>query len=89
LVFAGWRRVDDLEDRTITVWSKEDVPPATPVNAPQVPPHWQGLLWGILPISSSILAMLLALIPEKQWTKRLAVEPSSTHDNLVLGRMIS
>jgi hypothetical protein len=89
LVFAGWRRVDDLEDRTITVWSKEDVPPATPVNAPQVPPHWQGLLWGILPISSSILAMLLALIPEKQWNKRPAVEPSSTHDNLVLGRMIS
>src|SRR5579872_1114198 len=89
LVFAGWRKVDDLEDRTITVWSKEDVPPATPVNAPQIPPHWQGLLWGILPISSSILAMLLALIPEKQWNERPAVEPSSAHENLVLGRMIS
>ena len=89
LVFAGWRKVDDLEDRTITVWSKEDMAPATPVNAPQIPPHWQGLLWGILPISSSILAMLLALIPEKQWDKRPAVVPSSTHENLVLGRMIS
>jgi hypothetical protein len=89
LVFAGWRKVDDLEDRTITVWSKEDVAPATPVNAPQIPPHWQGLLWGILPISSSILAMLLALIPEKQWDKRRVVEPASSHENLVLGRMIS
>ena len=89
LVFAGWRKVDDLEDKTITIWSKEDVPPATPVNAPQIPPHWQGLLWGILPISSSILAMLLALIPEKQWDKRPAVAPSSAHEDLVLGRMIS
>jgi hypothetical protein len=89
LVFAGWRKVDDLEDKTISVWSKEDVPPATPVNAPQIPPHWQGLLWGILPISSSILAMLLALIPEKQWDRRTVVQPASSHENLVLGRMIS
>jgi len=89
LVFAGWRKVDDLEDKTISVWSKEDVPPATPVNAPQIPPHWQGLMWGILPISSSILALLLALIPEKQWEKRTVVQPSSSHENLVLGRMIS
>jgi hypothetical protein len=89
LVFAGWRKVDDLEDKTISVWSKEDVPPATPVNGPQIPPHWQGLLWGILPISSSILALLLALIPEKQWDRRPVIQPSSTHDNLVLGRMIS
>jgi hypothetical protein len=89
LVFAGWRKVDDLEDKTITVWSKEDVPPATPVNAPQIPPHWQGLLWGILPISSSILAMLLALIPERQWDRRTVLQPSSAHENLVLGRMIS
>jgi hypothetical protein len=89
LVFAGWRKVDDLEDRTISVWSKEDVPPATPVNAPQIPPRWQGLMWGILPIGSSILAMLLILIPEKQWDRERAVEPSSSHEDLVLGRVIS
>ena len=29
LVFGGWRRVDDLENRTITVWSKDGVAPAT------------------------------------------------------------
>jgi len=89
LVFAGWRKVDDLEDKTISVWSKEDVPPATPVNAPQIPPRWQGLMWGTLPICSSILAMLLALIPEKQWDQRRVVQPSSAHENLVLGRLIS
>ena len=89
LVFAGWRKVDDLEDKTITVWSKEDVPPATPLNAPQIPPHWQGVMWGTLPICSSILALLLALIPEKQWSKRRVVQPASEHENLVLGRLAS
>jgi len=89
LVFAGWRRVDDLEDKTITVWSKEDVPPAVAINAPQIPPHWQGLMWGILPIGSSILAMLLVLIPERRWHKRRVVEPSTARENLVLGRLAS
>jgi hypothetical protein len=35
------------------------------------------------------LALLLALIPEKQWDEERVVEPSSSHENLVLGRMIS
>jgi hypothetical protein len=89
LAFGGWREVDDLEDKTITVWSKEDVPPAVPVNAPQIPPRWQGLMWGILPIGSSILAMFLVLIPEKRWHARRVVQPAPAHENLVLGRLIS
>jgi hypothetical protein len=89
LVFGGWRRVDDLEDRAVTVWSKDDVPPALPVNAPQIPPHWQGLMWGILPIGSSIFAMLLVLIPEKRWHARRVVQPSAAHENLVVGRLVS
>jgi hypothetical protein len=85
LVFGGWRRVDDLEDKTITVWSKDDVPPAVAVNAPQIPPHWQGLMWGIFPIGSSILAMLLVLIPEKRWHrhKRPVAAPYTTEKHLV------
>ncbi len=89
LVFGGWRKVDDLEDKTVTVWSKDDVPPAVPVNAPQIPPRWQGVLWGILPIGSSILAMFLVLIPEKQWHARRVAQPAPAHENLVLGRLIS
>jgi hypothetical protein len=89
LVFAGWRKVDDLEDRTISVWSKEDAPPATPVNAPQIPPSWQGLMWGILPIGSSILAMLLVLIPDKKPVQARVSRPETTDENLVLGRLIS
>jgi hypothetical protein len=91
LVFAGWRRVDDLEDKTITVWSKEDVPPAVAVNAPQIPPRWQGIMWGILPIGSSILAMVFVLIPEKRWQrhKRRVVAPRAADQDLVLGRAAS
>jgi len=89
LVFAGWRRVDDLEDRTITVWSKDDVPPATPVNAPQVPPAWHGLLWGILPIGSSIAAMLLVLLPDKKPVRAGVPRTESASEGLALGRLIS
>jgi len=89
LVFAGWRKVDDLEDRTISVWGKEDVPPATPMNAPQMPPAWQGILWGILPIGSSILALALALIPERKRVEARVPEAQPADDNLVLGRLVS
>ena len=91
LVFAGWRRVDDMEDRTITIWSKDDVPPATPVNAPQMPPAWQGLMWGILPIGSSILAVLLVLIPDRKMAEQRLVQPATDSDqrDLVFGRLIS
>jgi hypothetical protein len=94
MVFAGWRRVDNLEDRTIYVWSKDGVPPATPLNAPQMPSHWQGLMWGILPIGSSILAMLFLLIPDER--KRYqpqadaeAVRQPAGSEDLVLGRILS
>jgi hypothetical protein len=91
LVFGGWRRVDDLEDKTITVWSKEDVPPALAVNAPQIPPHWQGLMWGIFPMGSSILAMLLVLIPEKRLRrhKRKVAAPYATDQHLVVESVAS
>lgn len=89
LVFAGWRKVDDLEDKEITVWSKEGVPPATAMNSPQMPPLWQGLMWGVLPIGSSVLAMLLALIPDRRWAERRIAQPSSAGEDLALGRLIS
>jgi hypothetical protein len=89
LSFAGWRRVDQLEDSTISIWSKDGVPPAVPLNAPQMPPHWQGLMWGILPIGSSILAFLVVLIPEKQRHSRWETETSVAHEDLVPGRMAS
>jgi hypothetical protein len=89
LVFAGWRRVDDLEDKTITVWSREDVAPAVAVNAPQIPARWQGLVWGVLPIGSSILAMFLVLIPERRWHRQRVVQPRAADQDLALERLAS
>jgi len=87
LTFAGWRPVDSLEDNTIIVWSKDGVPPAAPVNAPQIPPHWQGLMWGILPFGSSLLAILVVLIPQKRRQDVRSEYPSVGDEELVSGRM--
>jgi hypothetical protein len=89
LAFAGWRPVDHLDDETITVWSKDGVPPATALNAPQMPPHWQGLMWGIFPFGSSILAILVLLIPEKRRQPVEARYPVVRDGQLGLGRMVS
>jgi hypothetical protein len=89
LSFAGWRTVDSLEDKTITVWSKDGIPPAVPMNAPQTPPRWQGIMWGIFPFGSSILAMLVILIPEKQRQERRASRPVVADENLIHGRLVS
>lgn len=95
LVFAGWRHVDNLSDNTITIWAKDGVAPATPMNVSQIPPAWQGLLWGTLPFGSSILALLLALIPDKRRRSEYdeeeeedAVTPIS-QPNPAPGRMVS
>ena len=66
LYFAGWRQVDELDNKTITVWGKDGVAPAIPMNASQRPPHWQGVLWGTLPFGFSILALLVIWLPEKR-----------------------
>ena len=42
--FAGWRKVESYESGTITVWSKEDVPPAKPIPSDAMPTALEGLL---------------------------------------------
>jgi hypothetical protein len=66
LWFAGWREVEVYDGGQIHVWSKEDVPPARKIESDAMPAPWEGLLWGILPMGCSILAILLALlIPDR------------------------
>jgi hypothetical protein len=89
LSFAGWRQVDSLEEKTISVWSKDDVPPATPVNAPQMPARWEGIMWGILPFGSSLLAMLVVLLPEERRQEHRTKAPIATWESLVHGRLVS
>lgn len=92
LVFSGWRKVDDLENRTISIWSRDSVPPAAPIDSPQRPVAWEGVLWGILPIGSSVLAMLLLLIPTRRRADEKVTDSTErppAHEDLVLGRLIS
>ncbi len=89
LTFAGWRPVDHLNDGTITIWSKDGVPPAQPLNAPQIPPHWQDVIWGVCPFGSSIVAILVLLIPEKRRQAAEARYPAVRDGELGLGRMVS
>lgn len=89
LTFAGWRRVDSVDDNTIAIWGKDGVPPATTINAPQRPPHWQGIMWGTLPFGSSLLALLVVLIPDDRRRETLDDESTTRHGDLVSGRMAS
>ena len=89
LSFAGWRPVDSLVDKTITVWSKDGVPPATPMNTSQIPAHWQGLLWGTLPFGSSILAILVLMIPQKKRAQRRVDRGAAAGETFVQGRLVS
>ena len=89
LSFAGWRPVDYLDNRTVIVWSKDGVPPALPLNAPQIPPHWHGLMWGIFPLGSSLLAILVLLIPGSKPFESRADEPQVADEQLVHRRLVS
>jgi hypothetical protein len=59
------------------------------MNVPQIPPHWDGLMWGTLPFGSSILAILVLLIPQRKRLERRAGVEFAPDENLVGGRMAS
>lgn len=87
LTFAGFRRADTLEDKTITIWSKEGAPPAVPMNTALIPPHWQGLMWGTLPFGSSLLALLVLLIPGERGPRAADERSSNAAEDLEPGRL--
>jgi hypothetical protein len=77
LTFVGWRKIETFNNGEITAWSKEDVPPAHRIPSDAVPPVWQGLLWGILPIGMSFLAIFFEFfLPQ---TRRIAVGGIPVH----------
>lgn len=81
LYFTGWIRMGSLDNGTITIWGKNNVPPATPRSAAQIPPVWQGIMWGTLPFGSSILAILVLLIPNE---KRREQEGSGSENEWIV-----
>ncbi len=68
LAFAGWRQEEIYDNGNVTLWTKEDVPPAKRLDfGGFMPTEMQGLLWGILPVASSLFALLLiVLLPERR-----------------------
>lgn len=86
LAFVGYRKVDQLDNKAITIWGRDGTPPAAPMNMALIPPHWQGLMWGTLPFGSSLLALLLLFIPDHHLpSDRLVAVPEA--EELEPGRL--
>ncbi|HZR57538.1 MAG TPA: hypothetical protein VFA74_11740 [Terriglobales bacterium] len=77
VAFAGWRRIETYDQGEITVWSKDDVPPARPIPSDAIPTAFEGLMWGTLPIGSSILAVLFLLFLPDRRIARVSEEAES------------
>ncbi len=68
LAFAGWRKAETYDNGNVTLWTKEDVPPARRLEfVGFVPTPVEGIFWGILPMASSLLAVFLVLlVPDRR-----------------------
>ena len=79
--FAGWQKVETYDSGSITVWSREDIPPARPIPSDAMPTAIEGIMWGIFPIGSSFLAILLAfLLPDRERVRNTLVVPPHARD---------
>jgi hypothetical protein len=87
VAFAGWRQVESYDSGAITVWSKDDVPPARPIPSDAMPTPWEGLMWGTLPFGCSILALaLVILLPDrvrKRGDERVVGFPAAAEEEMV------
>jgi hypothetical protein len=73
LAFAGWRPAEVYDDGGITLWTKDDAPPARHIDfGNAVPTQWQGIMWGTLPFGASLLAIFVVLLPAE---RRRRTEP--------------
>ncbi len=67
LAFAGWRKTEIYDRGNVTLWVKDGIPPAHKIYFGTPPTQLQGILWGTLPIGTSILGLILALVlPDKR-----------------------
>ncbi len=68
LAFAGWRKAETYDNGNVTLWTKEDVPPAKRLEfVGFMPTETEGIMWGILPLASSLFALfLILLVPERR-----------------------
>ncbi len=67
LAFAGWRKEETYDHGNLSLWVKDGIAPARPTDLGVRPTAMEGILWGTLPIGSSILALLLViLLPDRR-----------------------
>ena len=74
LAFAGWRKTEIYDRGNVSLWVKDGIPPAHPTPYGQPPTAMEGLLWGTLPIGSSIVALILILLFPDRRQRRETIE---------------
>ncbi len=78
IAFAGWRQVEAYENGNVTLWSKEDVPPARDLNTHTTLPGIERVLWGVVPLLCLILALLLMIAtPERDEEVEIMALPTT------------
>lgn len=58
LYFCGWQRLQQLENG-IMVWEKLNIPPLSSILAKDKVPLFQRLMWGIIPVTTVLVAFFL------------------------------
>jgi hypothetical protein len=88
LAFAGWRQAESYDNGNVTLWSKEDVPPARRIDfGVLMPTAWQGLMWGILPVGVSLFALFaILMMPERRIMEAPVSFPASSSPERVVLR---
>ncbi|WP_343692119.1 hypothetical protein [Chitinophaga sp.] len=66
LYFAGWERVQRLENG-IMVWQKHDIPPLPTILPRKYIQPYQAKMWAVLPVSTFIILVTLLLINRKRY----------------------
>jgi hypothetical protein len=66
VALAGWRQVEAYDNGNVTLWSKEDVPTARPLEDPAPPNPLSKMLWGTVPLAACLLGLLLVFIAKPQ-----------------------
>ena len=87
LAFAGWRQAEQYDNGNVSLWVKDDVPPAQKMDFGTPPPAWQGLMWGLLPMSMALLSLLaVILLPERRVLAETYEFPATEDDAAVVLR---
>ncbi len=60
LYFCGWQRLKQLENG-IMIWEKLNVPPLSAILPKEDVPTYQKIMWGIIPFTTLLLALLFTI----------------------------